>query len=71
VAHDDHDPFERERDKSVDDVQEHRPPAERVQDLGGLGAHAGAFARGEDDSRQWPVLAHALTSRRARDAAYG
>ena len=71
VAYDDDDSFERERDEGVDDVQEHRPPAERVEDLGGLGAHAGAFARGEDDPRQWPVLAHALTSCRARKAASG
>ena len=58
VTHDDDDPLQRERDERVDDVQEHRPPAQRMEDLRSLGAHARAFARGEDDCRQRAVLGH-------------
>ena len=58
VAHDDDDPLQRERDERVDDVQEHRPPAQRMEDLRSLGAHARAFARGEDNCRQRAVLRH-------------
>ena len=36
----------------VEDVGEHRPAAQRVQDLGRPRAHARAEARGEDDRRR-------------------
>ncbi len=40
-----HDAFERQQLQRVEHVQQHRTAAERVQHLGGGGAHAGALAR--------------------------
>ena len=56
--HDD-DALERQLRERVDDVQHHRPAAQRVQDLGRPRTHPRAFPGGEDDCAQGSVLAHA------------
>ena len=55
--HDDH-AVQWQGDERVEEVQEHRPAAQRVQDLGRARPHAGALTRGEDDGSQWPILVH-------------
>ena len=62
VADDDHDPLERQRAERVDHVEHHRAPAQRVEDLRGGRAHAGALARRHHDTRQGSVpTTHAIT----------
>ena len=46
---DDDDPLGAGRARGEQRPQDHRPPADRVQDLGQRGAHPGPLARGEDD----------------------
>ena len=52
VSDDDHDPVERQRREHVEGVQHHRPPAQRVQHLGRVGAHALALTRRGHDGRE-------------------
>ena len=59
VADDDDDPFERQLGQRVDDVQHHRPAAQRVQHLRRARAHPRALPGGEDDGGERSVLAHA------------
>ena len=63
VADDDDDALERQLRERVDDVQHHRPPAQRVQHLRRRRPHARALARGEHDGGERSVLAHALPYR--------
>ena len=58
VAHDDHDPLERQCDERVHHVEQHRPSTERMQHLGCLGAHTRTLTRGEDHGSQRPVATH-------------
>ena len=62
VADDDDDPGERELDEPVEDVEDHRAAAQRVQHLRRLGAHPGALAGGEDHGGDGSVgqLVHPL-----------
>ena len=48
VADDHHDPLERQRAERVDHVQHHRASAQRVEDLGGVGAQPLPLARSKD-----------------------
>ena len=60
VPDDDDDAFQRQLRERVDDVQHHRPPAQRVEHLRRVGTHARAFAGGEDDGGERSVLVHRL-----------
>ena len=52
IAHDDYHPLDAGGADGIDHVVDHRPAANGHQNLGQLGAHPFAFARGQDD-RQW------------------
>src|SRR5690606_33817258 len=49
VPDDDDDPRDAGRPRAAEDVSDERLAGQRVEDLGQVGAHAGALARGEDD----------------------
>ena len=49
LAEHDHQVLGRDRGHGVQGVREHAAPAERVQHLGGVGAHPGAGAGGQDE----------------------
>ena len=63
VADDHDDALERQLDQRVDDVQQHRPSAQRVQDLRDPRAHAGSLASRQDHGRQGAVGHGNLLSR--------
>src|SRR5205807_3347286 len=61
---DDHDDaLEWQLRERIDDVQHHRTPAQRVQDLGGARTHPCALTRREHDGGERPVLAHGCIAR--------
>jgi len=52
-ANDDHQPLRRQGFEGRHQVRDHRPPGQRMHDLGQAGLHPGAEAGGQDDDRRF------------------